>query len=396
MKKKTLGVILSIFALLFGFVGGAFGFTYATIPDTEILNASEEVYYSRNDADLTTGELTGEVGELSIHFLELGNKYTGDCTYIKYGDVDILIDCGSKASSVPTVTNYLNKYITDGIIEYVIVTHAHLDHYAGFATSGKTKGIFDLYKCQNIIDFGTGTNQTTGVAYQNYLAKRQNEIDNDGANYYPAPEITTLGNNREFVIDDGSTTGSLFKFEVLYNYFYTNPASTENDYSVCTLFTHNSKYFLFTGDLEKDGEDMLVDNNQVLKDGYEKGNLKVDLYKAGHHGSKTSSNEKLLAAIQPQVVCICCCAGSKEYTKTDANQFPTQDFVTRVAKYTDQIYVTTLCVDYDNNQFTSMNGNIMIISHIIQTKISLAFSNNSTKLKDTEWFATHRTWPTTN
>ena len=394
MKKKTLSVIISIFALLFGFVGGAFGFTYVNMPDTEILNASEEVYYSRSDAALTTGKLTGESGELSIHFLELGNKYTGDCTYIKYGDVDILIDCGSKASSVPTVTSYLDKYITDGIIEYVIVTHAHMDHYAGFATSGKTKGIFDLYKCQNIIDFGTGTNQTTGVTYQNYLAKRQNEIDNDGANYYPAPAISTLGNNREFVIDDGIDSGSVFKFEVLYNYFYTNTASTENDYSVCTLFTHNNKHFLFTGDLEKDGEDMLVENNQILKDGYENGNLKVDLYKAGHHGSKTSSNEKLLAAIQPQVVCICCCAGSKEYTKTDANQFPTQEFVTRIAQYTDQIYVTTLCIDYDNNQFTSMNGNIMVISHITQAKVSLAFSNNSIKLKDTEWFKAHRTWPT--
>ncbi len=26
--------------------------------------------------------------ELSIHFLELGNKYTGDCTLIKYGDTE--------------------------------------------------------------------------------------------------------------------------------------------------------------------------------------------------------------------------------------------------------------------------------------------------------------------
>lgn len=383
MKKKTLSVIICIFALLLGMAGGAFGFTYVTIPDTETLNASSDVYYSYNDNNLTTGKLTGEAGELSIHFLELGNKYTGDCTYIKYGDVDILIDCGSKASSVATVKKYLDQYITDGILEYVIITHAHLDHYAGFATSGKVYGIFDLYQCKNIIDFGTGTNQT-GNTYQNYVAKRQNEIDNDGANYYPAPSISTNGSNREFVIDNGATSGSTFKFEVLYNYYYDHKATTENDYSVCTLFTHNSKHFLFTGDLEKDGEDMLVDNNHLPT---------VDLYKAGHHGSKTSSNEKLLEAIQPKVVCICCCAGSKEYTKTDANQFPTQDFVNRIAKYTTNIYVTTLCIDYDNNEFTSMNGNIMVISRITQTEISLAFSNNSTKLKDTEWFKAHRIWP---
>ena len=383
MKKSTLSVIICIFALLLGMVGGAFGFTYVTIPDTETLIASSDVYYSYNDNNLTTGKLTGEAGELSIHFLELGNKYTGDCTYIKYGDVDILIDCGSKASSVATVKKYLDQYITDGILEYVIITHAHLDHYAGFATSGKVYGIFDLYQCKNIIDFGTGTNQT-GNTYQNYVAKRQNEIDNDGANYYPAPSISTYGSNREFVIDNGATSGSTFKFEVLYNYYYDHKATTENDYSVCTLFTHNSKHFLFTGDLEKDGEDMLVDNNTLPT---------VDLYKAGHHGSKTSSNEKLLEAIQPKVVCICCCAGSKEYTKTDVNQFPTQDFVNRIAKYTTNIYVTTLCIDYDNNEFTSMNGNIMVISRITQTEISLAFSNNSTKLKDTEWFKAHRIWP---
>lgn len=408
MKKKALSVLLSIVALVLGLAGGAFGFTYVTIPDTEVLHASEEVYYSYNDAALTDGQLTGAVGELSVHFLELGNKYTGDCTYIKYKgkdkDYDILIDCGSKASSIPTVTSYLNNYVTDGVLEYVIVTHAHLDHYAGFATNNKVKGIFDLYKCENIIDFGDdketdinkkGTNQTTGVTFNNYVSKRKNEIDNDGAKHHPAQKLSTLGNNYTFVIDDGSSTGSEFKFEVLYNFYYDHKATTENDYSVCTLFSHNNKKFLFTGDLEKDGEDLLVQNNQVLKDGFDNGTLQVDLYKAGHHGSKTSSNENLLKAIQPKLVCICCCAGSSEYSSNPLNQFPTQDFINRISKYTTNIYVTTLCLDYKNNEFTSMNGNIMVISIITKPEVSLAFSNNSTKLKDTDWFRANRTWPET-
>lgn len=396
MKKKTLSILLSIVALVLGLAGGAFGFTYVTIPDTEVLNASEEVYYSYNDAALTNGQLTGAVGELSVHFLELGNKYTGDCTYIKYKgadkDYDILIDCGSKASSIPTVTSYLNNYVTDGVLEFVIITHAHLDHYAGFATSGKTKGIFDLYKCENIIDFGSGTNQT-GNTYKNYVKKRNNEVTSDGATYYPVQELSTLGNNYTFEIDKGTTTGSEFKFEVLYNFYYDHEVDRENDYSVCTLFSHNNKKFLFTGDLEKDGEDKLVENNQVLKEGFDNGTLKVDLYKAGHHGSKTSSNENLLKAIQPKVVCICCCAGSSEYSPNPLNQFPTQDFINRISKYTTNIYVTTLCVDYKNNEFTSMNGNIMVISIITKPEVSLAFSNNSTKLKDTDWFKANRTWP---
>ena len=44
MKKKTLSVIICIFALLLGMAGGAFGFTYVTIPDTETLIASSDVY----------------------------------------------------------------------------------------------------------------------------------------------------------------------------------------------------------------------------------------------------------------------------------------------------------------------------------------------------------------
>ena len=82
-------------------------------------------------------------GELQIHFLELGNKYTGDCTYIKAGDTDILIDAGSRSSSVPVIAEYINQYVTDGKLEYVIVTHAHQDHDAGFAMSEGS--IFDLY-----------------------------------------------------------------------------------------------------------------------------------------------------------------------------------------------------------------------------------------------------------
>ena len=97
-------------------------------------------------------------GEMQIHFLELGNKYTGDCTYIKIGDVDILIDAGSKTSSIPAITAYIDQYVTDGKLEYVIVTHAHQDHYAGFATGVNADSIFDLYECETIIDFAL-TNQ---------------------------------------------------------------------------------------------------------------------------------------------------------------------------------------------------------------------------------------------
>lgn len=315
-------------------------------------------------------------GELQIHFLELGNKYTGDCTYIKAGDTDILIDAGSKASSVPVISEYINQYVTDGKLEYVIVTHAHEDHYAGFSVLDGS--IFDLYECGTIIDFAL-TNQTdkgTSNMYGRYLLERADEIA-AGAVHYSADEcIKDPENKNNFDLGSGIT------MQILDSRYYTEKASTENDYSVCTLFSYGDYHYLFTGDLEADGEEALVARNELPK---------VQLYKAGHHGSKTSSTEALLSVIQPEIVCVCCCCGSAEYTKTDANQFPTQDFVDRVSPYTDRVYVTTRCVDYEAGRYESMNGNITVVTD--RTGVSVLCSADERVLREWAWFTEHRTCP---
>jgi beta-lactamase superfamily II metal-dependent hydrolase len=94
---------------------------------------------SKNPTDIAENSASGDErveqivsGDLSIHFLELGNKYTGDCTLIKAGDTEVLIDAGSRKGSASTIANYIDEYCTDGVLEYVIATHAHQDHIAGF------------------------------------------------------------------------------------------------------------------------------------------------------------------------------------------------------------------------------------------------------------------------
>ena len=313
-------------------------------------------------------------GELQIHFLELGNKYTGDCTYIKAGDVDILIDAGSRASSVPVIAEYINQYVTDGKLEYVIVTHAHQDHYAGFSVTDGS--IFDLFECEVIIDFAKTNQKETGTnMYSRYLAERDAEIA-AGATHYTAAQCIAE-DKAVFTLAEGIT------MTVLDSYYYYNEAGSENDYSVCTLFTYGTNHYLFTGDLEEEGEEHLVAMNTLPE---------VTLYKAGHHGSKTSSSDALLSVISPEIVCVCCCCGSAEYTDTDANQFPTQAFIDRIAPYTDRVYVTTMCIDYDKGTFTSMNGNITVVTDKSGVRV-VCGSGDSRVLKEWEWFVTHRTCP---
>ena len=358
-KRKNFSMALTVFlAVVCLAVGCCIGFFGAAIYDA-----------SRTHSDELPPVMVE--GELQIHFLELGNKYTGDCTYIKAGETDILIDAGSRTSSVETIKAYVDQYVTDGKLEYVVITHAHQDHYAGFS---KTDGsIFDLYECQNIIDFGAQTNQEDKGTnmYAKYLAERTAEID-AGASYYPAPENA----KKEFDLGGGA------KMTILDNYFYYNEAESENDYSVCTLITYGSHSYLFTGDLEEDGEAHLITLNELPE---------VDLYKAGHHGSKTSSSKALLEVIKPDIVCVCCCAGASEYTDTNENMFPTQAFIDRVALYTDKVYVTTLCVDYDAGTFTSMNGNITVVT--TKSGVSVVCSNDDRVLKEWDWFKNNRACP---
>ena len=357
-KKKKLSPALAILtAIVMLIVGAVGGLTVYLQTDTE-------------PSDIIVS------GDLEIHFLELGNKYTGDCTYINAGGIDILIDAGSKTSSIQTISSYLNQYVTDGILEYVIVTHAHQDHYAGFATSEKQESLFDLYECEVIIDFSQTNQKDTATMYSNYIRERDDEIAN-GAVHYTAKDCMTQGKN---IFD----LGNQIELEILDSYYYyQKDSSGENNHSVCCMINQGDNHFLFTGDLEESGEEKLVELNKLPQ---------VALYKAGHHGSKTSSNEVLLSVIQPQIVCVCCCAGSPEYTDNNSNQFPTQAFIDRIAPYTELVYVTTLCTDYENNQYVSMNGNIKITSNT--GGIYVDCSNVNTVLKDWDWFRKNRACPT--
>ena len=310
---------------------------------------------------------------LSIHFLELGNKYTGDSVFIKAGDTDILIDAGSREDSAETIHNYIKDYCTDGILEYVIVTHAHQDHIAGFPN------IFNRYQCVNIIDFSR-TNATTAV-YRNYKTARDRQVE-QGANHFTALECynnSKEGAQRVYnLTEDGS-----IKLEILYQEYYEKNTSNENNFSVCVMISQGDNHYLFTGDLEGEGEESLVNYNPSLPH--------MQLWKGGHHGSYTAASTALMSKIQPETVCICTCMGTSEYT-TGEHAFPAQEFCDRVAPYTDRVYVTTYMMNYSTGTYKSANGNIKY--SCIGGEVTMTFSGNDLKLKDTEWFRANRRMPT--
>lgn len=389
-------VVLLVVAIVglcvYGYFAGWFDFLFKKNPEIDFNAATYNVETIKNE-------------DLSIHFLELGSWNTGDSIYIKAGKTDVLIDAGSVGASAETIAKYVDQYCEDGKLEYVIATHAHKDHIAGFVGTNSVKGIFERYKCDNIIQFAR-TDSTTEL-YKKYVSELDKQKA-DGANVYTALQCwnNADGAKRSYQLSDNVT------MDVLYQKYYEEKASTENNYSVCVMLNQGDNHYLFTGDLEKAGETSLAENNSLPE---------CVLYKAGHHGSKTSSNDVLLSVIKPQIVCVCCCAGTDEYTKTPENMFPTQEFVDRIAPYTDKVYVTT--VGGENKTFASMNGTIVFGCSYVpkenaapttpsdgttegdiseskeakdveyEYKFNMYFTNNSDKLKDTDWFKNNRTCP---
>jgi len=312
------------------------------------------------------------VGELSFHFLMLGNGSSGDSIYIRAGENDILIDAGSTKSSAQTIIEYVDEYVEDNKLEYVIVTHEDQDHIAGFVGLSNKESVFDHYKVDTIIEFPKYAGGTQIL--EDYFTARNEEVS-AGATCYTALQCYNNENGAKRVYNLAESVN----MEILYNYYYDHAHGDQNNYSVCVQFTHGEEKFLFTGDLEEAGESKLIEYNSLSK---------VQLFKAGHHGSATSSNTVLLDVIDPEICVVSCAIGDK-------HDFPRQEFINRIFAYTLNVYVTTMANDkYTNGaDFTAMNGNIVVTSSA-ENGITVSCSNNSTLLKDTLWFSENRVMPT--
>ena len=333
--------------------------------------------------------------ELSIHFIAPAVKASGDSALIKVGDTEVLIDAGPTQGNVTQIKKYLQDYCTDGILEYVIVTHADSDHIAGMvgtSSGGTYNGILYSYEIGTVITFDRTnkeekTNSGNPTLYGRYLTALDHAEEN-GAQVCTALQCwnNADGAQRTYYLDEDRTVS----MDILYNYFYEHDSSDENNYSVCMQLSQDLgntvNRYLFTGDLEEEGEKYLVEYNDLDH---------VVLYKAGHHGSKTSSNECLLEAITPDYVAVCCCAGYNEYGAAEENIFPTQAFIDRISAYTDKIYVTIMW-DEETDGYALMNGDIVFYYGKGEEEdgksLKLWCSNNATILKDTDWFRENRTW----
>ncbi|HPX10287.1 MAG TPA: hypothetical protein PLK65_03740 [Candidatus Cloacimonas sp.] len=103
-----------------------------------------------------------------------------------------------------------------------------------------------------------------------------------------------------------------------------HPLNENNASLVCRLDTKKES-FLFTGDIEADAENYLVDNYAQ--------ELKADFLKIPHHGSRSSSSSEFLQAVNPQEVWITA-------SRRNSYHFPHPETIKRLQKQQCQILLT--------------------------------------------------------
>ena len=195
------------------------------------------------------------------------------CLIVTPINTSILID-GGGSETYNVGQNTLLPYLLSrriNKIDYMICSHFDTDHSRGLKT------ILENIKVKNLIISKQKEN------YENFneimeIVKKKN------INIIIVKAKEKIRLDRTAYIDVLYPTGNLEHADI-------------NNNSIVAKFVCQGISMLFTGDIEKEAETNLIKL-------YNKEELKADILKVAHHGSKTSSSYEFLNAVLPKIALI--------------------------------------------------------------------------------------------
>lgn len=198
-------------------------------------------------------------------FVDVGQ---GDCLHIKAGGKNLLIDGGGSFNynvGKSTLKPYLLK---NGVtkIDMAIATHLHTDHYQGL------KELSQTYRIKKL-----GVYEANSVN-ENHLKK---EFKTDEILYLAAGDVINMGRNVSVEVLSPDRGNPLDEKD-------------ENKNSLVLRVNVKGSSVLMTGDIDEKGEKSLIADTDI----------KADILKIAHHGSRYSSCEKFIAVAAPKIAVI--------------------------------------------------------------------------------------------
>jgi competence protein ComEC len=155
-------------------------------------------------------------------------------------------------------------------VDYILATHADADHMDGLNDVARNFQILSAFVAR------TPGNDPEYVTFAETLRERKIPLS-----------IVAAGDVLQF---GGVTVTALWPMPT----DDKNAPSRNND-SIVLHLQFGERIILMTGDLEKEGEAAILSSNN---------NLRSDVVKVGHHGSKTSSTQAFVSSSKPRLAVI--------------------------------------------------------------------------------------------
>lgn len=209
--------------------------------------------------------------KLRIFFIDVGQ---GDSTLIITPDKKTALIDGGGSDSFDVGEKVLLPYLLDRRIlkiDYVLISHFDTDHCGGILT------IMEKVKVKNIIISEQAEHSENYERFKKLMIHKKIRLI-------------------EVKKGDKIKIGRYSEFKILFPTSRLLSENPLNNNSIVAQFNYNNFKMLFTGDIEKLAE------QQILKT--EKAEIRADILKVAHHGSKTSSIPEFIKAVRPKIALI--------------------------------------------------------------------------------------------
>lgn len=246
-----------------------------------------------NDIFVFCGIYTDLGDDFSASFVNVG---TADACCIRCHGKNILVDTGTSLS-YDKLSAYLRRNNFDSF-DAVIISHPDGDHIGGASEIAEDFTVEEIYMTPLPENLIPDTDEYT--EFENSVEENKIKVT------YPKPGST---------VQIGDMTLEFFSPAKAYD--------NTNDNSLVFRLTYGENSILFTGDISTDVEEDLLNSDTELKS---------DVLKIAHHGSKTSSSEEFLKAVDPEISIV---SVGMSY-----DNLPDYNTMARINHYSDSLYST--------------------------------------------------------
>lgn len=296
MKKKDMKKLIVLVILLLSYA-------YTTFINTENKNQEGPIKERKTEDVIFSDENT-----LNVYFIDVGQA---DSIFLENKGHYMLIDAGNNEDG-PKLVNYFNEQDIKEF-DYVVGTHAHEDHIGGMD---------DIIKNFKIDNFYMPDAITTTKTFEDVLdALEETNV------IFQTPKVNQTFNLQDTTITTLSVTAD---------------EKNLNDTSIVLKVKHGTNTFLFMGDASTK-----IEKNLLNKD------IKSDVLKVGHHGSRYSTSLEFLKKVSPEYAVI-------SVGENNTYKHPHEEILKRLEEQNIQIYRT----DKQGTILAKSNGSIITFSTI--------------------------------